>query len=85
MSRDVLEALAAVVAEAGASAFVSCLWSVNQTPARIFVETFYQRLLDGDTVALAAVTAREAARASGDATWLAYVIYARPDAVLVRG
>ena len=28
--------------EAGASAFVSCLWSVNQTPARIFVETFYR-------------------------------------------
>ena len=71
--------------EAGASAFVSCLWSVNQTPARIFVETFYGRLLDGDTVAAAALTAREAARASGDATWLAYVIYARPDAVLVRG
>jgi hypothetical protein len=70
--------------EAGASAFVSCLWSVNQTPARIFVETFYGRLLDGDTVAMAALTAREAARASGDATWLAYVIYARPDAVLVR-
>jgi hypothetical protein len=71
--------------EAGASAFVSCLWSVNQTPARIFVETFYGRLLDGDTVATAALAAREAARASGDATWLAYVIYARPDAVLVRG
>ena len=70
--------------EAGASAFVSCLWSVNQTPARIFVETFYGRLLDGDTVATAALTAREAARGSGDATWLAYVIYARPDAVLVR-
>jgi hypothetical protein len=70
--------------EAGASAFVSCLWSVNQTPARIFVETFYGRLLDGDTVATAALTAREAARRSGDATWLAYVIYARPDAVLVR-
>jgi CHAT domain-containing protein len=70
--------------EAGASAFVSCLWSVNQTPARIFVETFYGRLLSGDTVAAAALAAREAARGSGDATWLAYVIYARPDAVLVR-
>ncbi len=70
--------------EAGASAFVSCLWSVNQTPARIFVETFYRELLDEKTVADAALAAREAARASGDATWLAYVIYARPDAVLVR-
>jgi hypothetical protein len=70
--------------EAGAAAFVSCLWSVNQTPARVFVETFYGRLLAGDTVAAAALAAREAARGSGDATWLAYVIYARPDAVLVR-
>ncbi|HVD64342.1 MAG TPA: CHAT domain-containing protein [Lapillicoccus sp.] len=70
--------------EAGASAFVSCLWSVNQVPARRFVETFYGRLLDGDTVADAALRAREAARGTGDATWLAYVIYARPDAVLVR-
>jgi hypothetical protein len=71
--------------EAGAAAFVSCLWSVNQTPARVFVETFYGRLLGGDTVATAALAAREAARDSGgDATWLAYVIYARPDAVLVR-
>jgi hypothetical protein len=69
---------------AGASAFVSCLWSVNQKPARIFVETFYRELLDKKTVADAALAARKAARASGDATWLAYVIYARPDAVLVR-
>lgn len=71
--------------EAGASAFVSCLWSVNETPARVFVEAFYERLLAGDTVATAAVTARSAARRLGDATWLAYVVYARPDAVLVRG
>jgi hypothetical protein len=70
--------------EAGASAFVSCLWSVNQKPARIFIETFYRELLEEKTVADAALAAREAARASGDATWLAYVIYARPDAVLVR-
>jgi hypothetical protein len=70
--------------EAGASAFVSCLWSVNQTPARIFVTTFYQGLLAGETVAAAALAARTAAREQGDATWLAYVIYARPDAVLVR-
>lgn len=70
--------------EAGASAFVSCLWSVNQKPARIFVETFYARLLRGDTVASAALAGRTAARAEGDGTWLAYVVYARPDAVLVR-
>ncbi|MDQ2781717.1 MAG: CHAT domain-containing protein, partial [Actinomycetota bacterium] len=72
--------------EAGASAFVSCLWSVNQVPAQAFAETFYRQLLDGRTVAEAALAARSAARNGdrGDATWLAYVVYARPDAVLVR-
>ena len=70
--------------DAGASAFVSCLWSVNQTPARLLVETFYARLFAGDTGAAAALAGRTAARAEGDATWLAYVVYARPDAVLRR-
>lgn len=72
--------------EAGADAFVSCLWSVNQEPARVFVEAFYAQLLKGRTVSEAALAARTAARDGDtrDATWLAYVVYARPDAVLVR-
>ncbi|MDN5795093.1 MAG: CHAT domain-containing protein [Intrasporangium sp.] len=68
--------------DAGASAFVSSLWSVGDEPARTFVETFYDELLSGTPVALATSRAREQARASGDATWLAYVVYARPDATL---
>ena len=69
--------------EAGASAFVSCLWSVHEQPSRIFVEKLYDELLDGSTMSVATTRAREAARAAGDATWLAFVVYARPDAVLV--
>ncbi len=68
--------------EAGAGAYVSTLWSVRQEPARDFVETFYDRLLGGATVGEASVAAREAARAAGDASWLAYAVYARPDAIL---
>jgi CHAT domain-containing protein len=35
--------------EAGAQAFVSCRWSVQGRPSRIFVETLYNRLLsEGD-------------------------------------
>ncbi|MGN6753503.1 MAG: DUF7379 domain-containing protein [Intrasporangium sp.] len=68
--------------DAGASAFVSSLWSVGDQPARTFVETFYEELLSGTPVALATVRARERARQAGDATWLAYVVYARPDATL---
>ena len=33
--------------DAGASAFVSCLWSVRQEPSRIFVEKLYEELLAG--------------------------------------
>jgi hypothetical protein len=68
--------------DAGASAFVSCLWSVHQQPSRAFVEKLYDELLDGTPMAVATARARQAARERGDATWLAFVVYARPDAVL---
>ncbi|MET0999515.1 MAG: CHAT domain-containing protein [Marmoricola sp.] len=70
--------------DAGASAFVSCLWSVQQEPSRRFVEKLYEELLDGTPMGLASARAREATRKAGDATWLSFVVYARPDAVLVR-
>jgi hypothetical protein len=66
--------------KAGAGAFVSSLWNVGDEPAAEFGKTFYRRLKAGDTVSQAAVTAREKARAADDATWLAYVVYAHPDA-----
>ncbi len=66
----------------GAAAFVGCLWSVGDEPARSFVETFYARLDAGATIANATIDAREAARTSGDLTWLAYTVYAHPDARL---
>lgn len=68
--------------DAGASAFVSCLWSVQEEPARVFVETLYEELLKGTPMSRASALARTAARDADDPTWLAYVVYARPDAVL---
>lgn len=68
--------------DAGASVFVSCLWSVREQPSRVFVEELYDQLLKGTPIAQASLRAREKARESGDATWLSYVVYARPDAVL---
>ena len=68
--------------DAGASAFVSCLWSVQEEPARVFVETLYEELLRGTPMSRASALARAAARDADDPTWLAYVVYARPDAVL---
>ena len=70
--------------DAGASAFVSCLWSVRDQPSRIFVETLYEQLLAGVPMGRASAAAREAARSAGDATWLSFVVYSRPDAVLAR-
>jgi CHAT domain-containing protein len=68
--------------KAGAGAFISSLWNVGDQPAATFGMTFYARLKAGDTVAVASVAVREAAREARDASWLAYVVYAHPDARL---
>jgi hypothetical protein len=69
----------------GAGAFIGTQWSVGDVPARVFTETFYRQMLDGNTVAEATVASRERARADGDATWLAYAVYAHPHARLSTG
>lgn len=69
---------------AGAGAFVSSLWAVGDEPASSFTKEFYQRLKAGATIASATVAARNKAKSAGDATWLAYVVYAHPDAKLAR-
>ena len=68
----------------GASAFISSLWSVGDASAGVFVQVLYRRLLRGATMAEAVKRAREVARRCGDATWLAYTVYAHPGATLQR-
>jgi CHAT domain-containing protein len=70
---------------AGAGAFVGTLWSVGDIPARAFTEAFYDALQEGKSIAEATTAARAKARADGDATWLAYVVYAHPEAKLTLG
>ena len=70
--------------KAGAGIFVSTLWSVVDEPARRFTEVFYGQLVSGHSVADAATVARQKCRADGDPTWLAYVVYGRPDGRVVR-
>ncbi len=65
--------------EGGAGAFVGPLWSVGDKPARIFTETLYCNLLDGQNLAQATQNARKQAQKAGDATWLAYAVYGHPD------
>lgn len=68
---------------AGAGLFIAPLWSVTDANALTFAEKFYAMLATGETVGEAARAGRLAARAAGDPTWLAYSIYAHPNARVV--
>jgi hypothetical protein len=69
----------------GAGAFLGTLWAVGDVPARTFTEAFYRELLAGKPLAHAAIAGRDAARGAREATWLAYVIYGHPYAVVRIG
>lgn len=70
---------------AGAGLFLAPLWRVSDDLALEFAKTFYQELLNGRTVAEAVRKSRLAARRSGDSTWLAYSVYAHPNAKVHLG
>lgn len=64
--------------EAGAGAFVGTSWSVRSRPAFAFSQAFYGALLGGETLSDAATAGRQAAKAMGDVSWLAYKVYGDP-------
>lgn len=72
----------------GAGVFIGTHWSVGDAPARTFIEAFYKSFAKpkAGTKPLqlreAVMKARQAARDGGDATWLAYVVYGHPRAVI---
>ena len=63
-------------------AFIGPLWSVNDALACTFARTFYDALRDRNTIGQATQMARRAIQRinSSDATWLAYSVYAHPNA-----
>jgi hypothetical protein len=73
---------------AGASLFVAPLWTVTDERASHFARVFYDRLTAAPvngvapTVTSAVTAARTSAQGDGDPTWLAYSVYAHPNAVL---
>jgi hypothetical protein len=57
---------------------------VREKPAAAFARAFYDQLLDGGTLAEAAREGRAAAKALGDGSWLAFVVYGEPSARLTQ-
>ena len=51
---------------------------VGDQPASEFVTALYRELKAGKTIAQASRVARTEARNAGDASWLAYTVYAHP-------
>jgi len=72
-----------LVADCGVGALLAPLWTINDDHAKAFAELFYQALQGDDiTVAAATRTARKALRDRypNDPLWLAYSLYAHPNA-----
>ncbi|HMN29075.1 MAG TPA: CHAT domain-containing protein, partial [Caldilineaceae bacterium] len=71
-----------MVADIGVSAFVGALWEINDQLAAEFAIFFYRQLIAGTSLAAAFHAARLHLReqAPGNPTWLAYTLYADPNA-----
>jgi CHAT domain-containing protein len=67
----------------GCSAFIGTLWKVSDDSAQKFARIFYDAICQGVTLGEACQRARSGVRAGGDPTWLAYCLYADPQATVV--
>ncbi len=78
---------AKVVGSARCGAFVAPQWAVDDALAGAFARVFYDAIEAGETIGKAAWAARDHLRAlkPGDPTWLAYSVYAHPNARVVWG
>jgi hypothetical protein len=65
---------------AGAGAVFGASWPVRDVASNKFATSFYDSLLGGNSLSAAATTARQAAAAVGDATWLAFKVFGDPHA-----
>lgn len=65
---------------AGAGAFIGTHWTVSNSKAEVFSQHFYLAFLKGAPIAHAFRAARNAIREPGNPSWLAYTLYAHPEA-----
>ena len=75
-----LDGWARALVGSGAGAFLAPLWPVTDDLALQFAKAFYKAFLEGKPIAEAVREGRRAARREGDPTWLAYSLYADPNA-----
>ena len=68
----------------GSGLFLAPMWTVTDTLALSFCRAFYDALVAGETVAGAVRKGRSEARVKGDPSWLAYSVYAHPNARLAQ-
>lgn len=76
---------AQVFLDAGAGAFVGCMWAVDDAAATRFATRFYEDLTAGETIGAAVRAARQAAARDGDASHLSYTVYANPALSIASG
>lgn len=69
----------------GASAVIGTLWSVSDSACLTFTKEFYPLLSKGMAMGEAMQTARLKSRQGGDPSWLAYQLYAHPNATMRLG
>jgi len=69
--------------EAGCGAFIGTLWAVEDDAAQDFARVFYEEICRGATLGDACSHARSKIRSETSASWLAYSLYADPQAVLI--
>jgi hypothetical protein len=80
-----LDGWASKFLEAGAGAFIGSLWAVSDGAAREFAQELYGQLQAGSSLGEAAMRARQvAASQPDDPTWLAYIVYGDPQAIVRR-
>ena len=73
---------ARLVGESRCGAFLAPQWAVNDAMAQEFARVFYEGLQEGQTIGQATQAARQQIRDKKptDPTWLAYSVYAHPNA-----
>jgi CHAT domain len=77
-----IDGWAASFIKAGACAFIGTMWSVNDKIAFGFTQNLYREMAKGQTLGEAVKLSRNNCKLEGNPSWLAYQLYAHPNATV---